>query len=248
MPILKNSNIKSVLFFTSVIFLSSALTFGQTDATPSPTSNSGQNRNNENRGNKPAGENPNLENKKSQLMQKEDPTSKPTGMRCENRVKRIDNKIEMFKRSNRFQQERFLKIHTRVSNLIVRLEEKSIDVSQLTTDLTTLKTKIDTLNTEQQNLLKALEDLKAIECTDAEGLNNSLSEVKLVLADVRAATDDIRTFLGETLKADLADVKEELKALKPTEPTASPTASITPTPTPTPTATATATPTPTATN
>lgn len=135
-------------------------------------------------------------------------------VRCENRATRIQNKINMFGRSQQFHEEKYERLYERLSQLATRLNEKGVDVSKLKSDLATLREKIDVVNQKHAELITALENLKALECEDTDGLNNSLSEVKDILTEVRKATQDVKDFMVNTIKKDLADLRDDMQSLK----------------------------------
>jgi chromosome segregation ATPase len=133
--------------------------------------------------------------------------------RCLNRQKRIDNVINMMNKTHRFQIERFTRIYDRVSALSERLADQDVDTTQLDTDLETLNTKIENLKTKHDGIIAKLQEMKTEEC-DPETMNNSLPELKNLVQEARQATQDIRTFLTETLKTDLLDLKDEIKMVR----------------------------------
>lgn len=107
---------------------------------------------------------------------------------------------------------------TSYDNIVKQLEAvssaasaKGADVSTLDSDITTLKSKIATFTTDNDTFQTALDDLSALDCKDdptafQAALEAARTDQTSVLGDVK----DIRTFLVQTIKTDLTDIRTAL--------------------------------------
>jgi chromosome segregation ATPase len=145
---------------------------------------------------------------------REEVKTRAVEVRCTTRETRIQNKIDMYNRSEKFHEAKFQRVYDRLMALVAKLDEKNVDTSTLKTNLATLKEKIEVLQSKHAALIQALENLKGLECTETEKLNNSLPEIKSLVEEVRKAAQDIQSFLGTTVKSTLSDLKTELQSLK----------------------------------
>lgn len=173
-----------------------------------------------------------IEQRKEELGEKrlERTTERETIMakRCDNRGTRIDNKINMFETSEKFHQDQFNRIVTRLENLRTRLAENDYDTTTLDNDIKGLKDRIAVVDEKFKTLVAKLEEIKALPCptlkptdttddtetendTDKAKFNNSLQEAKDAIKEVRDAANEVRRFFKETVKPDLEKIIGQIK-------------------------------------
>lgn len=91
---------------------------------------------------------------------------------------------------------------------------KGVDVTTLNTDTTSLKTKITTYTSDNNTYQTALDDLAGLDCkTDPTAFKAALETARADQIAVLGDAKDIRTFLAQTIKTDLANIKAALKSV-----------------------------------
>ena len=98
-------------------------------------------------------------------------------------------------------------------SLQTALKAKSIDTAKLDTEIVELKTKSTQFTTDMTAYKQAVADSASLDCaTDALGLKASLQEARLLHDKLVVEVADIRTYVINTVKPTLAQVKTDLQA------------------------------------
>ena len=95
--------------------------------------------------------------------------------------------------------------------------KKGVDVTALNTDIATLKTKITTFSSDNNTFQTALDDLSGLDCkSDPTAFQAALEAARVDQTSVLGDAKDIRTFLAQTIKTDLVDIKTALTSASST--------------------------------
>jgi len=107
----------------------------------------------------------------------------------------------------------YTELQTRLNNLVTKLKAKSVDTTTLEAEITTLNTKIATFNTDLTAYKQALSDLKDVNCkTDPTGFQAALQAARSAHNTLVSDALAIRTYLVNTIKPTLQDIKKQLDA------------------------------------
>lgn len=139
-----------------------------------------------------------------------------TDKNCETVKVRLSNKLDSLKNAGERKKEKYENIKTRVQAVIDTAKEQGVDTAKLEEDLVVLATKVEVYKAEAIELYDKLQKSASVDCTTEEGraeMRVWLQEARNQLKEVRSAMKDIHTFLRETLKPDLHDVKGQLETL-----------------------------------
>lgn len=139
-----------------------------------------------------------------------------TDKNCETVKLRLTNKLEILKKIGERKKAKYESIKTRVQSVIDTAKEQGVDTAKLEEDLVLLAAKVEVYKAEATDLYDMLQKAATADCATEEGraeMRVWLQEARNQLKEVRSAMKDIYTFLRETLKPDLDDVKEQLEAL-----------------------------------
>ena len=99
----------------------------------------------------------------------------------------------------------------RLNKAVTKLEEKGVASPELEIEITTLTTKMDTFKTDLATYKQSVADLKDLDCkTDPEGFKAALQTARTNLEKVRSDAKDIHTYLKETIRPHLTNLKKQL--------------------------------------
>lgn len=103
----------------------------------------------------------------------------------------------------------------RLTALESRLETHGADTTKLQADIDALKAKIETFNTDLAAYKQTVADLAAMDCkADPAGFKASLETARAALQKVKQDAADIRTYVNETVKVTLKDIRSQLEGTK----------------------------------
>lgn len=104
-----------------------------------------------------------------------------------------------------------------LTKLSTKLKAKNIDTTTLDTEITTLKAKVATFNTDLTAYKQAVTDLKNMDCvTDPTAFKASLEAARTAREKVSKDAADIRTYLKDTVKVTLKDLRSQVEAKEST--------------------------------
>jgi hypothetical protein len=104
---------------------------------------------------------------------------------------------------------------TRLQELSPKLQAAGIDTATFDEQVAILKTKAEAYNTALAGLKTAVEDLGDMDCAaDPQGFMATLMDVKEHREDVIAKGLDFRSYLKNTVKPTLRNIKQQLEAKK----------------------------------
>jgi len=143
---------------------------------------------------------------------------------------KIDEKITKFNTNQQGHVVAFGNLKTRITNLIARLDAKSIDTTKLKADQTQLNVLIEKFNTDYAAYIAKLQETQTSSCGKSSGqFRTTLKEARALLPVVRADIAAVKDYMNNTMKPDIVALRAQVAAK----------ASATPSVTSTPTATAT---------
>jgi peptidoglycan hydrolase CwlO-like protein len=103
----------------------------------------------------------------------------------------------------------------RLNNLQSKLDTKGADTAELKTEITTLQTKIDTFKTDLAAYKQSVSDTATLDCTtDPTGFKASLEDSRAGLTKVRSDAQDIKTYVNDTIKPTLKNIRATLSGEK----------------------------------
>lgn len=141
--------------------------------------------------------------------------------RCERITQRVSEKIAKYKENENRHQGIYLGLENKLTNLITHLEEKGYEGKQLQSlrdDLEKLKKLEEDFKTAYTDYRVKLELAKTSSCGDSEqNFTDTLKEVKLSLAEVRTTIDNIKNFYHDTIKPDIAAMREFIQSKNSSE-------------------------------
>ncbi len=104
-----------------------------------------------------------------------------------------------------------------LTKLSTKLKAKNIDTTTLDTEITTLKAKVATFNTDLTAYKQAVTDLKNMDCvSDPTAFKASLEAARTAREKVSKDAADIRTYLKDTVKVTLKDLRSQVEAKEST--------------------------------
>jgi len=101
----------------------------------------------------------------------------------------------------------------RIGNLLARLDKAGADTTQLKADLKTLSEKTATAKEEFNSYVDSIGSVEGVDCTgDPQGFYDALQQARaargVLLDDLKA----VREFARNTIRQDLLNIKDQLKA------------------------------------
>ncbi|HLA03679.1 MAG TPA: hypothetical protein VJ065_00415 [Patescibacteria group bacterium] len=132
--------------------------------------------------------------------------------RCERVTTRINERIEHYDTNKQRHIEHYEKITDKLTTLVSRLDAKGYDTSKLNEDLKTLDKMVREFAVLYSQFIDTLKGAKGFACGSSEGqFLQAIQEAQSFLRQSRQQAKEIRSFLQNTIKADL----KELRAQKP---------------------------------
>lgn len=100
-----------------------------------------------------------------------------------------------------------------INQLIDKLKAAKVDTTTLAQEVSTLKTKIATYQSALTDYKQALVDTQSVDCkTDPTGFKAALETARIKQQAVSAAVLDIRTYVTNTIKPTLVQIRTQLVA------------------------------------
>lgn len=111
----------------------------------------------------------------------------------------------------------YRKLGTKLGELITKLKAANVDTTKLESERTVLQDKIKTFNDDLAEYKLAVSDLSTMDCkTDAEGFKASLQDARTKREKLKTDATDIRTYVKDTIKPTLQEIRKTLAAQKST--------------------------------
>lgn len=105
----------------------------------------------------------------------------------------------------------YANISNSLTKLSTQLKNKNIDTTAFNTEISTLKTKVTTFNTDLTAYKQATADLKDMDCAaDPTAFQSSLDAARTARDKVAKDAADIRTYLTDTIKPTLKDLRAQV--------------------------------------
>jgi len=132
--------------------------------------------------------------------------------RCELTEGNVTKQIANFRESQSKHLQTYETLKERLANVIARLEEKGYDVAELQADLIVLEEKLAVLTEKFELFVIQLDEVSTIDCSTANGtFVAAMKEAKDALAEVRAATLDVKNYYVGTIKPDIVDLRNQIR-------------------------------------
>jgi DNA repair exonuclease SbcCD ATPase subunit len=104
---------------------------------------------------------------------------------------------------------------SRLSTLQSRLQSQGVDATKLQTDIDALKAKIETFKVDLATYKQAVSDLAAMDCqSDPAAFKASLETARSALAKLKQDGADIKSYLNDTVKVTLKEIRSQLEGVK----------------------------------
>lgn len=134
-------------------------------------------------------------------------------LRCEvsqNALKNVNTKVASVKEKR---VEVYKNLVTDLDELIVVLEQSSVDVTDLKAQVDVLKTMIETFTTDIETYRQVVEDASELDCaTDPLALKASIQEGRKNLSTLVTQMTEIKAHINNLVKPSLAKIKADLQA------------------------------------
>ncbi len=119
---------------------------------------------------------------------------------------------------NKNRAEAYKNVIDNLQKLSDRLETSGVDTAALNNDITELGKRVTTFSADYAGYKQAVDDLTVVDCkTDPEGFRASLDTAREKHKDVVADSAAIRTYVNDTVKPELKQIRTQLQASKPSE-------------------------------
>lgn len=104
----------------------------------------------------------------------------------------------------------------RLSKLQSRLQEHGVDTTKLQTEIVELNVKIATFKTDLTAYKDAVNDLAVMDCqADPTAFKASLETSRAALTKLKQDSADIKTYVNDTIKPTLKEIRAQVEAAKP---------------------------------
>lgn len=128
--------------------------------------------------------------------------------RCEVVQELVSKRIEIFKKTKTNHQENYDKLVSRLNEVVLKLQAKGLDTTELSTDLATLETMIAEYKTKYESFVAQLDATGTVACGETSDVYKAkLEESKALVQELRQMRVKIRDFY-------LTEVREDIKALR----------------------------------
>jgi chromosome segregation ATPase len=140
-----------------------------------------------------------------------------TGARCENILKRVENRVDRYNANHEQREKEVLEATQRLSEVSARLKAAGLDTAALDSQLAILKTKKEKLLADKAAFINQLLEAKKNVCGKSEGvfkaeMQKAQELQKVVVADVK----DVHDYMKNTVRKTIADLRTQAKNLKAT--------------------------------
>lgn len=137
--------------------------------------------------------------------------------RCEGVIRRIDNRIAAYNNNKDRHLNEYRKVKERALALADRLDGRGYDTSKIRADAQTLNVKIVKAAQDYDSFIAKLEEAKAQDCGDAQGIfRKTMGQSREFLKTFRASVADIRTFIRTVLHPDIKALRSQTPKVAPT--------------------------------
>jgi len=135
-----------------------------------------------------------------------------TAERCAKIQERIGTKTTNFDNGKVKHMSVYTNMKNRISKFIARFKKAGYDVAKIEADLKTLEDKITKFSDDYAAYVAKLKETKSFACGHSEGdFKGILLESKTLLKTVHQDAADIRTFVHNTIKADIMALRGQKK-------------------------------------
>ena len=101
----------------------------------------------------------------------------------------------------------------RLTSLDEKLKAKNVDTTKLEAEIATLKTKIATFESDLAKYKQAVLDLKSMDCaSDPTSFKASLEKARSLREQVNKDAQEIKTYVNDTIKPTLKEIRATLEA------------------------------------
>lgn len=133
--------------------------------------------------------------------------------RCERVKDRVQRRVDRYKQRRDFYVERYNNIQSILTNIANTFEAQGYDVSDLRSQLITLDNLIIEFRNNNKQAFEALITSGDFACAEnREQFEQNVSLAKEFLAEVRAGAKEIRDYVQGTIRPELQDLREEIRA------------------------------------
>lgn len=130
--------------------------------------------------------------------------------RCEGVVRRIDNRITAYNNTAERHLNQYRKATERAIALADRLDAKGYDTGTVRADAQILNEKITKAAQDYTNFIAKLEEAKAQDCGDSQGVfRKTMEQSRELLKTFRADVADIRNFIRTVLHPDIKALRSQ---------------------------------------
>lgn len=134
-----------------------------------------------------------------------------TAERCARVQERIQNRLSLFADAKEKHTSVYINLVNRINKFIARADALKLDTATIKSHLATLQEKIDKFKEDYAAYAAKLKETKNYTCGHSEGeFKGVLLESKTLLKQVHADAADIRTYVRETILADIRVLKAQM--------------------------------------
>lgn len=118
---------------------------------------------------------------------------------------------ELVTKNNTARTTNYKKVTTSLENITAKLKDAGVDTAKLEEQRTQLQKLIDTYNTDLEQYQTTITDMSEVDCTvDPAGFKSALEAARAARAVVAKDAQAIRSYIKDTIKVTLADIKTDL--------------------------------------
>ncbi len=133
--------------------------------------------------------------------------------KCEKVASKIQAKVGSFEDGQKRRLSAYENMSKRISNIIVKMEEKGLDTADLKADLVILEAKIANMSKNYSSYIGTLNGSRGLACDDNSKFKNKLGESRTLLTQVKKDALDIRSFYSTVIRPDIVALKNKLKLI-----------------------------------
>jgi predicted nucleic acid-binding Zn-ribbon protein len=131
--------------------------------------------------------------------------------RCKNSTGKISELRGRIKGIETSRAQVYENLVNRLTKLSTRLQERGVDTTELDSQITELQEKIATFTTDLAAYKVAVGDLEDMDCAaDAESFKASLEAARAAREKIKVDIADIKTYVNDTIKATLKEIRTAL--------------------------------------
>ena len=145
--------------------------------------------------------------------QSEDSAAQLGANRCERVSNRLQYRAELYESNQNRYQERYSYIQGIAEDIVDELSESGYDTSQLENDLVQLRTMTQTFASNYTEAVSTMNQIREGACGEnRQQFEEGVVQTRERLQILRNDAEQIRTYLKETIRQDLVDLKTEVEA------------------------------------